>query len=426
MNPYDILFELYQKALPSVMPGRLLRDAVRLDGNVLVVQDSIRYRLDDYRKIMVVSTGKGAMELALTIEDMLGDRIDEGLAITRHGLGKSLRKFRVMEAAHPVPDQLSMEAGSALLDFASRADEHTLVICLLSGGTSSLVTSSIDPAITLDRWASLTKSLLQSGATIDEINAVRKHLSATSGGRLAKVLYPATVVSLIVSDVIGDRPDVIASGITAPDQSTWQDVSDIVLKYNLRLCADGFEETPKPGDPIFDRVTNVIIGSNRTMLDALSKEIRECGYRLIRIDEPLTGEAKDAAKYLFDIASKETGPAILLAGGETTVTLGDEYGKGGRNQELALRFLDLMKERNLRDVSLLSVSTDGMDGPTDAAGAYAGFEVIDRAEELSLTPTKFLRKHDAYTFFDRTGFLCRTGMTGTNVCDVQMIFLQEK
>jgi len=351
-----------------------------------------------------------------------------------------------VEAAHPVPDA-SGEAGTKrILKMVQAADEKTLVICLLSGGASALLVAPAD-GVTLQDKQAATGLLLKAGASIGELNAVRKHLSAVKGGRLAQAAYPAQVVTLLLSDVIGDRLDVIASGPTAPDGSTYADALAVITKFGLREnmpprvmahlekgAGGQVAETVKNGDRYLDRTHNVIIGAIGLALDAAAEKSRQLGLPVRIISAELQGVARNAAHFLAQAARRELGKMMvgerlcLLCGGETTVVV-TGTGKGGRNQELALAFA--LEIEGLEGVSLLSAGTDGGDGPTDAAGAWVDGQTAARARGMGIDPSLHLGNNDSYSFFQRLDNLSGTqnhfitGPTGTNVMDMQLLLLEK-
>ncbi len=381
-----------------------------------------------------------------TLEDILGDRIDVGVVVTKYGHGLPLKTIKVMESAHPVPDTAGELASNSVLRLADQATENDLVFCLLSGGASAIIPAPCSP-VTLTDKQETTRALLECGATINEINAVRKHLSSCKGGHLAKMLEPATVITLIISDVVGDYLDVIGSGPTAPDESTFQACLDTVNKHSLcqkipdtviRFLEEGtagkLPETLKADDPCFDKVQNVIIAGNGMALSGAAEAARELGYNPIVIDPAMEGEARDVAKSLVRSAEAtcdDNGavptPACLLAGGETTVTI-TGAGKGGRNQELALAAaIELSKlDKNRKRIALACVGTDGTDGPTDAAGALVLPDTLLIAEEKGLSAEQFLADNNSYDFFSETGTILKTGPTRTNVMDVTVLLLESE
>jgi hydroxypyruvate reductase len=451
----DPLTRIFQAALDRADPYRMLVEHVTLDGETLSIQfegQHQRVDLSQFRRVYVFGAGKASARMAQAVEAILGERITAGVVAVKYGHTAPLSRVRLVEAAHPVPDANSLRAAAEIAELARDFDERTLVINLVSGGGSALfdgLQSYPDGErtvqLTLDDLRATTQALLACGAEIGEINCIRKHLSTVKGGRLARRLYPATLLSFILSDVIGDRLDAIASGLTVPDRSTFGEAAAVVRKYGLegrlppavaRLielgAAGQIDETPKPGDPAFERCHNLLIGTLYHSLLAAQEQARALGYHPLVLTSQLTGEAREAAKFLLGIAKdvKKRGllaekPACLIAGGETTVTLSGG-GKGGRNQEMALAFLAELKAdpAGAEGIYFLSASTDGSDGPTDAAGAFASLELLERAAALGLDPAAFLAIHDSYHFFAPLGALLKTGPTGTNVCDVQVILVE--
>ncbi len=449
-QPLDHLEQIFRAGLSRVDPRRLVEDHLRLEGSTLVVaanDPQLRINLDACERLLVIGAGKATAALAQGLEKVLGERISEGLIVVKYGHTMPLRKIETLEAGHPLPDANSARGARRLMELAQKADAHTLVINLISGGGSALLAAPLQeaaPSLNLEDKQATTRLLLGCGATIDELNCVRKHLSAIKGGRLARLLHPARCLNLVLSDVVGDRLDVIASGVTAPDSTTFADALDVLDRYRLRpripgavrLLLEGgaagrVEETPKPGDPVFARIDNVLLGSNLQALQAAAAKARDLGYHTAALTCRATGEARDFARLLLaqalDIRDHQLlapRPACLLAGGETTVTLRGP-GQGGRNQELALAFLNGMADQPSGGAGLylLSAATDGNDGPTDAAGAFASNELLVAARQKGLDPAAFLNRNDAYPFFDRLGALLRTGPTKTNVCDLQIVLI---
>jgi glycerate 2-kinase len=425
--------EILRAGLDAVDPERAVRRYVRREDETLFVgKDS--YSLDRYRRVILAGAGKGTAPMAKALEDILGDRLSSGWIIVKYGYGLPLQRTSVVEAGHPIPDEAGMRAAGELLSQLRECTEEDLVICAFSGGGSALLPSPIPP-FTLDEKQACTRLLLECGATIDEINAIRKHLSRTKGGQLAKEAYPATMISLLLSDVVGDRLDVIASGPTVPDESTYRDCMGIVKRYDLvdRLPKGMVEhfkagiaglvpETPKQGDPVFSRVQNLIVGNNRECLLAARDKAASLGYHTLVLSSQIEGEAREVARVLAAVAKEihQVGipiapPACILAGGETTVTIHGK-GKGGRNQELALACA--MAIDGWEGISLFSAGTDGTDGPTDAAGAMVDGTTCRRARGISLDPHAFLAENNSYSFFESLGYLIKTGPTRTNVMDM--------
>jgi glycerate 2-kinase len=398
------------------------------------------YSEGGFSRLLVIGFGKASPAMALAMEECLGDIIDSGVVITKYGHASrgKLKKIRLYEADHPIPDEDGVEATKRVMDMVSGADEKTLVVTLVSGGGSALLVAPFTP-VTLAEKQMTTDLLLKAGADIGELNTVRKHLSRVKGGRLAEMIYPATSVSLILSDVIGDRLDIIASGPTAPDPTTFSDALSVLAKYGLvkkvpesvqELLVKGqtgmAPETTKPGNAVFAKVSNVIIGSNLLALEAAKEKAEDLGFRSEILSAEISGEAREAAAWLARKAleakrSLEPETSIcLVSGGETTVTVRGK-GKGGRNMELALSFAVEIEGES--GITFLSAGTDGTDGPTDAAGAVVDGNTAGAARLLGADPLHFLVENDSYNFFKTTGELLVTGPTGTNVMDVQITLI---
>jgi glycerate-2-kinase len=376
--------------------------------------------------------------MAAACEHLLSDLITDGIIVTKYGHASASNRFAriaTYEAGHPVPDENGVTATRAIVELIRGADERTLILCLISGGGSALLVAPRE-GITLGDKQGLTDLLLKSGATINELNAVRKHLSMVKGGRLAQIAHPASIISLIVSDVIGDSLDVIASGPTAPDMSTFSEARAVLEKYRLThrvpnailsMLEQGsrgeITETPKQGDDIFENVQNIIVASNSTALAAAKAKAEELGFHTSIFSSTLQGEAREVARSLAHhiLAANLTRPACVLSGGETTVTVRGT-GVGGRNTELALAFA--LEIDGVDGVTLLAAGTDGTDGPTDAAGAVVDGRTISRARSMQLDAPAYLNNNDSYAFFRKTNDLLVTGPTGTNVMDIQIIFAE--
>jgi hydroxypyruvate reductase len=389
--------------------------------------------------------------MAQAIEAILGARITAGVIAVKYQHTAPLQRIRLIEAAHPVPDEASLRGAREVADLARNFDDQTLVINLISGGGSALFDGLLEYedsgqkiSLTLDDLRQTTQALLSCGADITEINCIRKHISTVKGGRFVRLLYPATSLNLILSDVIGDRLDAIASGLTVPDASTFGQAQAIVEKYGIAEAlpravrraielgaAGAIPETPKAGDPSFNRTHNLLIGTLVHSLMAAAEEARRLGYMPVILSSQLVGEARELAKALLGIARDvkkrdllAPKPACVIGGGETTVTIRGS-GKGGRNQEMALAYLCEMKTdpATSNGVYFLSASTDGSDGPTDAAGAFAGWELLQAAQAAGIKPEEYLRNNDSYTFYEALNGLLKTGPTGTNVCDLQITLI---
>lgn len=425
---------IFHAALHAADPGEAVR------RQVARIRET--YARGGFQRLLAVGFGKAAAVMAGALEDELGDMIEAGLAITKYGhipLGRTCRRIRLCEAGHPVPDENGQRRTADLMQLLRGADERTLVVCLVSGGGSALLVAPCE-GVSLAEKQLTTNLLLKSGADIVELNTVRKHLSRVKGGRLAELTHPATVVSLFVSDVLGDPLDVIASGPTCPDPSTYRDALVVIERRRLadripaavldvlrRGAAGALPETPKPGTTAFEHVEHVIVGSLAQAVAAARERAEALGFETLVLSEALQGEARDAARWLaqraLDAKAAGTGgkPHCLISGGETTVTVKGS-GKGGRNTELALAFAHEIA--GIDGCLLLSAGTDGNDGPTDAAGAMVDGNTLERARAKGLDPMAALENNDSYTFFRDTGELFVTGPTGTNVMDLQIMVLR--
>ncbi len=427
---------IFTKALEAADAGNAVRRHFARIGGCLQAGE-LRFDLEDYDRISLVAVGKAAVHMGRAIEDVMGGELDRELAVTKYGhASNSLPNCTLIEAGHPVPDEAGENAARSIQELVQHLEARDLLILAVSGGASALLPAPASP-VTLAAKQQTTELLLKAGANIRQLNAVRKHLSYLKGGRLAALAWPATVVSLLLSDVIGDAVDVIGSGPTAPDSSTFADALTVVQQFELldqvpevvrsrleRGAAGLIEETPKLGDAIFRNVHNIIVGSNRLALEAAAKEAHEIGYRTLVLSSSLEGEtceiASSQAQMLREVADSGhpiPAPACILSGGETTVTVRGA-GKGGRNQEFALAAAARIAGLN---VAMLSAGTDGTDGPTDAAGAIATGSTVARAQDLRLSIAGHLANNDSYSFFEKLGDLVRTGPTGTNVMDIQVM-----
>lgn len=425
---------IMKAAFRAADPVEAVLRHVRLSGETLIAGRT-RYNLAHFERIFVIGGGKAGATMALALEKLLGKRITGGLVNVKYGHTAKLKRVQINECGHPVPDEAGVAGSDRIAQMAAAAGEKDLILCVVSGGASALMPAPA-AGITLAEKQATTKLLLACGANIHEINSVRKHLSTLKGGQLARLAFPATVVTLMLSDVIGDNLDVIGSGPATPDQSTFAAAIGILTRYELlekvpasvrdRLekgAAGQIPETPKS----LERTQNLIVGSNRLAVDAAKAKAKELGYRTIVLSTTIEGETKDVARMHAAIA-RETAtfseplkpPACIISGGETTVTLRGS-GKGGRNQEFALAAaLDV---DGMKNILLLSAGTDGTDGPTDAAGAWCDGTTLARARRLGLDARHFLADNNSYEFFDKLGDLIRTGPTNTNVMDVRIVLV---
>ncbi len=449
------LQQIYQAALKRVDPYMAIRNMVSLSDNLLQVKTekiAIDLDLTRFDHILLLGAGKATAPMAKAFEEILGERIDTGLICVKEGHIEPLQHTEIIAAAHPIPDRRGWTAARRIAALADAATENSLIINCISGGASALLPYPLGaeegsdmPSISLEDKQVMTSLLLGCGAAIEEINCVRKHLSAIKGGRFLRLASPARSLNFILSDVIGDDLGSIASGLTSADPTTFAEAINIIDRYQLRArtpasilttlehgLAGNIEETPKAGDVCFDYATNILIGTNRHALLAAEQQAAQLGYHTRTGSVPITGEARNAARYMATIAREVAisdifmeKPACLLFGGETVVTLQGE-GKGGRNQELALAFLQELAswDNKLKEkVYFLSAATDGNDGPTNAAGAFADREILSRAMAAGLDMASYLAANDSYHFFETIEGLFITGPTNTNVGDLQLIVI---
>lgn len=435
------IIPVLEAALAAVDPKAAVLHVLQRTGDTLIV-GAQPYDLTHYRRIIVIGAGKAGTPMVQAVESVLGDRISAGLVVVKTDHGGPTTYVPIAEATHPMPNEAGVRAGRQILALAAGAEADDLVIALLSGGGSALL---VAPAagLTLADKQGMTNALLSCGATINEINCLRKHCSAVKGGQLARAFAPATLITLALSDVIGSPLDVIASGPTVPDASSWADAWAIVEKYNLadklpapiveRLragLAGVLPDTPKVGDPAFAKTVNLIVADNRVAAYAALQQAQAVGYNGLLLTTHVEGEASQVAKVAVALAKevRETGqpvaaPACLILGGETTVTLGAHPGQGGRNQELALAAA--LALQNTPGVTVVSLATDGSDGPTDSAGGMADQGTVARGLAAGFSAVDSLRRHDAYPFLQASGDLLLTGPTQTNVNDLIFIFVEE-
>ena len=429
---------IFDAAIRAVDPAEAIRRHLVRQGDRLTIGGEA-VDLQHVRRIVAVGLGKAGAPMAAAVEEILGDRIERGVVVTKYGHLQPTRTIQIREAGHPVPDDAGIAGAQAVLDQVHGLGSDDLVLVLISGGGSALTPAPV-AGITLAEKQALTKALLACGADIREMNALRKHISRIKGGQLARAAAPARVFTLILSDIVGDPLDAIASGPTVPDPRTYADALAILDKYHIRQeipasirthleagAAWRIPETPKPDDSLFSRVRSVMVASNIQALEAAKAEAARRGFQAMILSSFIEGETREIARMHAALALEVRAsgnplkpPICLITGGETTVTLKGN-GKGGRNQEFALAAaLDIA---GLPDVVVLSAGTDGTDGPTDAAGALADGDTISRAIGLGLAPRVALDGNDAYPFFQRLGDLVMTGPTRTNVMDVRLVLV---
>lgn len=433
--------DIFNKGLAAVDPTPCIHSCCRLENNLLKV-NLHTYDLDKYKQIQVIGAGKAGASMALAMEEILKDRITSGMVIVKYGHVETLKKIEIVQAGHPLPDANGVAGAEKLLRLAQKADRDTLVICLISGGGSALMSLPAH-GLTLSDKQETTRILLGCSATIHEINTIRKHLSRIKGGLLAKAVSPSPMICLVLSDVVGDDLDIIASGPSVPDTGTYRHCLKIIeahgitadlpkpVLHHLKKGLQGLiPETPDQKDPAFERVFHTIIARNMDALLSARKRARELGYHTQILSSMVEGETIDVAAVHTAVAREvlATGhpikpPACILSGGETIVTIKGS-GKGGRNQEFALA--SALRIKDLEHIVILSCGTDGTDGPTDAAGALVDHTTVPRALALGLTPEHFLKENNTYRFFDKISDLIKTGPTNTNVMDLRLMLIQRE
>lgn len=429
---------IFKAGLEAVDSYKAVDNFIKRDGDLLTI-GNLKIKLQEVRKIIVIGGGKASVNMAKALETKLKDRINEGLVNAPYGSAKTTEIIKINECAHPIPDKEGKKGVEEMVAFLKDIKAQDLVICLISGGGSSLMPYPVE-GVSLEDRKRMIEILLKCGATIEETNAVRKHLSSIKGGGLAKLAYPARTATLIISDVVGDRLDTIASGPTVPDRTTFRDCWEVINKYHLedklppaiaKHLKDGLNkklsDTPKENDPAFKKVRNFIVANNLKALKAAGEKARELGYNTLILSSCIQGEAREVAKVYAGIAkdiknnrTPLSPPCVIIGGGETTVTVKGS-GKGGRNQELALSFAQEVE--GLENILFMSAGTDGIDGFSDAAGAYADGETLTRAKEKGLSIQDFLDNNNSYSFFKKLDDLILTGHTGTNVMDMHLLIV---
>jgi len=433
--------DIFKAGLKAVDPKVAVKRYMKKDGQTLIV-DEKKYDLNQFDKIYVVGGGKAGASMAAAVVEILGNLVTEGIVNVKYGYTAKLNKVRINEADHPVPDEAGSRGAEEIVKLVGNTQENDLLICLISGGGSALLPLPVQ-GISLNEKQVVTKKLLACGANINDINAVRKHMSRIKGGQLARLSYPATLITLILSDVIGNYPDVIASGPTVPDSSTFEDVKEIMERYRIwntipdtvknhfeKGIGGNIPETPKAGENIFSKTQNVIVGSNIQAVMAAREKAGKLGYNTMVLSSFIEGETKDVARVHAAIAKEilQSGnpvstPACVISGGETTVTIRGK-GKGGRNQEFCLAAaIDIA---GMDSVVTLSGGTDGTDGPTDAAGAICDGQTIERALAKEIKAVDYLMDNNAYQFFKELDDLLMTGPTNTNVMDLRLVLVEGK
>jgi glycerate 2-kinase len=438
MDSRVIAEQIFLAGVNRVTPSKLIPSHLSVRDNILEIGRN-RYLLNEIEKIYVIGAGKASAMMAAEVEKILGNLITSGHVVVKYGHSCKLKKIKVTEAGHPVPDSNGFHATKEIIRIAKSAGQKDLVICLLSGGGSALL-ADFPEGSSAKEMVLLNGLLVNSGAGITEINAVRKHLSEVKGGQLARIVYPAALESLILSDVPGDQIDVIASGPTIADPTTFVQAMDVLTRFNLlssvpagiiRYLKDGTNgnrpETPKDSDIVFQKTTNHLVGSNKLALEAAMQKALEYNINPVLIDDQLQGDISSVAEYLVGTAKQfqsdtiEIKPVCLLFGGETTVKMTGR-GRGGRNQHLALLASVLLEDS--RGITILCAGTDGNDGTTEAAGAVVDSSTFIEAASKNISPEEFLDNFDSYHFFKKAGGHIITGPTNTNVMDLIIIIVE--
>jgi len=429
---------IFEASLAAADPILLVRRSLQLDGAILQAGKRL-YDLARYSNLYVVGAGKAAAKMARAVEALLGERIAGGIVIVKHGHSIPLKKLKIVEAGHPIPDPAGIKATEAIIRLLRRTQKNDLILCLVSGGASALLSCPV-VGLSLQDKQRTTQALLNSGARIQEVNAIRKHISGIKGGRLAELAYPSTVLSLILSDVIDDSMDNIGSGPTAPDSSTFADCLSIIDRYGVgdmiplavttflkKGAAGEIADTPKADNPIFQQVQNLLIGNNQLALVAAKEKAQALGYNTLILSSSVEGEARSvaidhvvSARDVLSSSSPVRPPACIISGGETTVTIRGA-GLGGRNQEFALAAA--LEIDGLNGIVVLSGGTDGTDGPTDAAGGIVDGTTVQRARDQGLNARSYLERNDSYPLLKAVGDLLITGPTLTNVMDLRLILI---
>ncbi|MDP4223156.1 MAG: glycerate kinase [Bacteroidota bacterium] len=438
MTNREIAEKIFLAGVRSVLPEQVIKGIMSLRGSVLTIGYH-NFPLSDIHDIWIIGAGKASAAMGHYVEKILGDRIKGGHIVVKYDHSCKLKKIAVTEAGHPVPDRNGFKATEEIVSIASKASLNDLIICLISGGGSALF-ADLPAGLLPEELYVVNNLLVRSGASISEINCVRKHLSGVKGGQLSKIAWPANIVSLILSDVTGNPLDVIASGPTAPDPSTFSDALAIIDKYGLesgitagvlKYLKEGSQglhpETPKPGDPVFSRTFNLLIGTNKSALDASKEYAVSLGFNVNIMDQELQGNAETVAEKIICTAlsfktNKEIQkPVCLLYGGEPTLKVRGN-GLGGRNQHLALSAALRLQE--VQGITFLSAGTDGSDGPTDAAGAVVDCNTVLNGKARKADPAKYLEEFDSYNFFRIAGGHINTGPTYTNVMDIVAVLIE--
>jgi len=438
MNCREMARQIFLAGVKGVLPGRIIGNLISIRGSLLKI-GYLSYDLGKIRNIYVLGAGKASAALGHYMENILGNRITDGFIVTKYGCFCKLKNIKVIEAGHPVSDSNSFKATQEIVRIAEKAGEEDLVICLWSGGGSSLLADYPDNSSHED-IAYLNEILIKCGANIREINAIRKHLSKIKGGQLARHIWPAATVNILLSDVIGDPPDIIVSGPTVPDNSNFADTLKIIEEHQLNdeipfrllnYLHEGSQgnqpETPKPDDIVFSKSNTLLAGSNKTALQAAREEAENLNLTTFIVTSELSGDISRVSSSIIETIHNYRNntslkkPVCLLFGGETTVRVTGN-GLGGRNQHLALTVATLI--RDIPGITFLSAGTDGNDGDTEIAGAVVDSGTFQNALSLGTDPDKYLTTFDSYHFFKSAGGHIYTGPTFTNVMDLAVVIIE--
>ena len=429
---------IFAAGLAAADPALLIPRCLQVDGQILSAGEHL-YDLAQHSNLYVIGAGKATARMALAVEALVGERIAGGIVIVKRGHTVPLRKVEVVEAGHPIPDQAGVNATETIIGLLRRTQKTDLILCLVSGGASALLSCPV-VGLSLQDKQQTTQALLNCGARIQEVNAIRKHISRVKGGRLAELAHPSTVLSLILSDVIDDSMDSIGSGPTAPDSSTFADCLSIIEGYGVgemipvavrsllkKGAAGEIVDTPKTGDPVFQKVQNLLIGNNQSALVAAKEKAEALGYNTLILSSSIEGEARKVAmdhvvlaRDVLSGSRRIQRPSCIISGGETTVAI-QGNGLGGRNQEFALAAA--IEIDGLAEGIVLSGGTDGTDGPTDAAGGIVDGTTVQRGRDKGLDARDYLKRNDSSPFLKTVGDLLVTGPTLTNVMDLRLILI---
>ena len=432
MNQRQKAIEIFLAGVESVKPRNLIRNYVSINNDILWISGT-SFDLAAIKNIYAVGFGKASAAMSQALESVLGEKITGGCVITKYGHSVPQQIVEIIEAGHPVPDENGMRGTERILSIVKNAGKDDLVICLISGGGSALL-ADVPNGCTLEDMRLLNSLLLKTGANITEINCIRKHLSKVKGGLLSKAAHPARLVSLIISDVIGDPLDVIASGPTVPDPTTFTDAVSILKRYQIeseipnqiyKVLLDGMKdkqkETLKISDEVLLNTKNLVIGTNKLALEKAKEKAESFGYKPRIVTNTLEGDVTDVAGYIIESVKAAGKNSCLLFAGEPTVKV-TGTGLGGRNQHFALIIANLLKD--MPDITVLAAGTDGTDGPTDATGAIVDSCTRENAYRLNLNMEQYIHNNDAYHFFKQEGGLIVTGPTQTNVMDLIVTLIQ--